>query len=164
MTIENENRPCLKLTRFCGEEFYPINKATWKIYEDKNGNMNELWLEVRADFGIVLHEDTKYLKAKPHWELTIRAENLNIDDLATDFRAEIPCGYDEDSDDSLANFYYCEHEPSDNNVIEILATEENRLLIRVTGETTDVNFYDGSKPKNKIFVETWFDVVKKPNA
>jgi len=160
----NENRPCLKLTRFCGEEFYPIIKATWQIYKDEDENMNELWLEVKADFGIILHEDTQYLKAKPSWELTFRAENLNVNDLTTGFRAEIPCGYNEDLDDSLSNFYYCEHKSSDNNIIEILGTEENRLLIRVTGEITDVNYYDGSKPKNKIFLETWFDEFKTPNA
>jgi hypothetical protein len=125
--------------------------------------MNELWLEIDTDFGIVLHEDTESLDAKPHWELTFRAENLNVNDLTANFRAEIPEGYDEDLGESLTNFYYCEHEPSDNNIIEVLATEESRLLIRVTGEITDVNYYDGSKPKNKIFVEAWFDKFKKPN-
>jgi hypothetical protein len=33
----------------------------------------------------------------------------------------------------------------------------NRLLFRLTGEVEDVNYYDGSKPKNKIFVQTWFE-------
>lgn len=163
MTTENQEKPCLKLTRFCGDEFYPINKATWHLYKDEEDNINELWLEIYADSGIVLHEDTEYLGAKPHWELTYRAENLNINDLTTGFKVEVPYGYDEELNDSLTNFYYCEHEPSDNNIIEILATEESRLLIRVTAEITDVNYYDGSKPRNKIFVEAWFDKFKKPN-
>ena len=156
-TKEIENRPCLKLTRFCGDEFYPVNKATWHIYENEDDNINELWLDVEADYGIILSEDTKALNAEPHWELTYRHENLNTNDLVTGFRAVIPDGYDNDIDDTVTNFYYCEHEASDNNVIEILATEGNRLLIRLTGEVTDVNYYDGSKPKNKIFIETWFD-------
>jgi len=119
--------------------------------------MNELWLEIEADCGIILSEDTKSLGAEPSWELTYRHENLAINDLIMGFRAEIPNGYDDEIDDSVTNFYYCEHEPSDSNVIEILVTEGNRLLIRVIGEITDVNYYDGSKPKNKVFVETWFD-------
>ncbi len=156
-TEETKGRPCLKLTRFCGEELYPINKATWKLFKDEEENMHELWLEIEADYGIILSEDTKSLNAEPSWELTYRRENLVANDLTVGFRAEIPNGYDDNIDDTVTNFYYCEHEPSDNNVIEILATEGNRLLIRVVGEITDVNYYDGSKPKNKIFVKTWFD-------
>jgi len=158
--MENKNIPCLKLTRFCGEEFYPIKKAIWQIFEDVESNINELWLNIETDFGTVLHEDTKELEAQPHWELLFRAENLNVNDLTTGFRAEIPCGYSEDFfNGSLASFYYCEHEPSDNNVIEILATEGTRLLIRIMGEITDVNYYDGSKPKNKILIEAWFEML-----
>jgi hypothetical protein len=156
-TDENKEQPLLKLIRFCGEELYPINKATWHIYKNEEDNINELWLDIEAGIGIVLHEDTEYAKAKPHWELTYKAKNLDENNLQVGFKAEIPNGYDDEEDDTVTNFYYYEHEPTDNNTIEILAVENNRLLIRVIGETMDVNYYDGSKPLNKLSVETWFE-------
>lgn len=56
----------------------------------------------------------------------------------------------------MTNFYYCEHENTESNMIEVLAADEERLLLRLTGETIDVNFYDGSKLRTKLSVETWF--------
>jgi hypothetical protein len=156
-TDTNKEQSLLKLLRFCGEELYPINKATWHIYKNEEDNINELWLDIEVGVGIALHEDTEYIKAKPHWELTYKDENLDENNLQVGFKAEIPSGYDEEVDDNVTNFYYCEHEPTDNNTIEILAVDKNKLLIRVTGECTDVNFYDGSKPNNRLFVETWFE-------
>ena len=146
--------PILKLLRFCGEELYPITKATWQLYKD---DVNELWLEIYAGPGITLSEDTKSLSGQPSWELTYKADNLDVSSLKAGFRAEIPSGYDESIEDYITNFYYCEHEPTNNNIIEIIAVEGDRLLIRLTGETLDVNYYDGSKPATKLFLETWFE-------
>lgn len=155
---EEEQQDILKLTRFCGEELYPVSEATWHIYEDDSGEPNELWLEIRLGKGTQLHEDTELLAAKPHWELTYRKNGLEADLLQNGFVAEILQSYNEQADDYDTNFYYCEHEGTDDNRIEVLdRDEQNRLLIRVTGETQDVNFYDGSKPKNKLIVETWFE-------
>jgi hypothetical protein len=33
----------------------------------------------------------------------------------------------------------------------------NRVRLRLTGETIDVNYYDGSKPATKLSVDVWFD-------
>ena len=40
--------------------------------------------------------------------------------------------------------------------VEVLEVDRNRLLLRVTGKTMDVNFYDGSKPMNELEVVAWF--------
>lgn len=68
----------------------------------------------------------------------------------------VPKGYDETLGGYVTNFYYCSHEGSDSNQVEILAVEDDRLLIRLRGETMDVNYYDGSKPATVISAETWF--------
>ena len=156
MTQEKQ-KTNLKLTRFCGEELYPIETATWHFHKNEDDEINELWLEIETDFGIQLSDDTKELGGTPHWELTLRIKNLTLSDLTVGFKADIKDGYSDELDDTVTNFYYCEHEQSDNNEIEILDKKGNKILFRITGEVTDVNYYDGSKPKNKIYVETWFD-------
>jgi hypothetical protein len=150
-----ESQSELKLSRFCGEELYPITAATWEVFEDDDEPC-ELWLEIEAGRGTQLHDDTNDLDAEPHWELTFVSDSLRPDSLVAGFTAEIPLGEEGEGDDSTALLYYCEHEPTDKNSIEVLAVDGDRLLLRVTGETMDVNFYDGSKPNTKLFVETWF--------
>jgi hypothetical protein len=151
----NEQTNLLKLVRFCGDEYFPIIKATWFI--NKCDEFDELWFEIEAMEGTVLCEDTKQLNGKPNWQLTCVIKKLDRNDLKTGFMVEIPNGYDEKIDDTITNFYYCEHQQTDNNLIEILETDGEKLYARITGETMDVNYYDGSKPNNKIIVETWFE-------
>jgi hypothetical protein len=151
----NEQTNSLKLVRFCGEEYFPISKATWFV--NKGNEFDELWLEIETLAGTVLSEDTKKLNARPNWQLTYITKRMDNSDLIIGFKAEIPNGYDEEIDDTITNFYYCEHQQTDNNLIEILKKDGERLYIRITGETMDVNYYDGSKPNNKIIVETWFE-------
>ncbi len=55
------------------------------------------------------------------------------------------------------SFYYLEHQPARNNRMEILARDGNRLKIRVSGSTEDVNYYDGSKPENRLQLTAWFE-------
>ena len=147
----------LKLTRFCGEELYPIVSASWNIYFDEDLGMNNLCLYISAGKGTNLHEDTKDLAAEPNWELNIISKDLDKANLKEGFRIEIPDGYENDLNGYITNLYYCEHEQTDDNIIEILAVDGSKLYIRVSGETTDVNYYDGSKPLNKLFAETWFE-------
>ncbi len=151
-----DERNNLKLTRFCGEELYPIKTATWHFYENKDEKTNEIWLKIETDLGIQLSDDTKELAATPDWELTIRAKNLSLNDLKIGLRAAIKQGYDDDLEESLTNFYYCEHEQTDNNKIEILDKKGTKILFKIIGEVPDINYYDGSKPKNTIYVEAWF--------
>lgn len=156
MAKEKNDQHYLRLIRFCGEELYPIESATWQ-YQEGDEDGNELWLEINAGPGTQLSDDTKSLNGQPHWELTVRAEKLDLAALKSGFKAEILFGYDEKRGESLTNFYYCEHDPSDNNQLEILEKKGNRILFRISGEVEDVNYYDGSKPMNKILVEAWFE-------
>lgn len=149
-------QPLLKLNRFCGQELHPVTKAIWNIYYDEDLNMQNLCIYLDADYGTVLNEDTKDLAAHPNWELNYLAKDMTKESLCSGFKFIIPEGYNEDNGGWITNFYYCEHEGTDNNTIEILDRKEGKLLIRLTGETIDVNYYDGSKPNTKLFVETWF--------
>jgi len=145
----------LILNRFCGHETYPIRKATWNLDREEGGMMN-LCLCVEAGSGTLLHKDTKELDAEPMWEVNFIKRGLTRSDLVPGARFSVPNGYDGTLDENVTNFYYCEHEGSDKNVIEVLKVDGDRFLVRLTGETTDVNYYDGSKPSTKLCVETWF--------
>ncbi len=148
--------PELILDRFCGRETYPIKSATWNLYTDDELQMSTLCLSVEAGPGTILHEDTKSLNAEPSWEVNVVEMNLPLSALAAGAVFHVPEGYDEARGGHVTNFYYCEHEGSDENIVEILAIDGERLLVRLQGETVDVNFYDGSKPATKLSVETWF--------
>ena len=152
--------PTLFLDRFCGREEYPVEAATWCLYRDDgfdDEEVSNLCLCVRASAGTKLHEDTETLGARPRWEVNLVQAHLERDDLAPGAVFEIPEGYDESRDGHLTNFYYCEHEGSERNRIEVLAADDDRLRIRLTGGTVDVNFGDGSKPATSLSVECWFE-------
>jgi hypothetical protein len=73
-----ESQSELKLSRFCGDELYPITTATWEVFEDGDEPC-ELWLEIEAGRGTQLHDDTSELDAEPHWELTFVSDSLRPD-------------------------------------------------------------------------------------
>ena len=155
--IETDVRPLLKLKRFCGDEIFPITKATWYFSVDDDLG-NELWLKINADYGsffyrefVAGYDPESYIL--PKWELNYFEDNLQESHLQAGFRGEIPLGL---GDWEFTNFYYYEHAPTDKNIIEILERKGDYLLIRITGEVEDVAFYDGSKPKTKLSVITWF--------
>jgi len=153
--LETSNQELI-LDRFCGREVHPITSATWNLYRDDELERMTLCIHIEAGPGSTLHEDTKELDAEPWWELNVVEADLSDASLTAGSKWTLPDGYDESRGGNLTNFYYCEHESSDDNQIEILAVDGDRLLIRLTGETIDVNFYDGSKDPTKLLVETWF--------
>lgn len=147
----------MALKRFSGNEFYPIAKAEWNLYHSPENETSVLWIKIAADFAVSQQEDTLPLNAQPTWEIALIENNLIKTDLIPGFRREIPAGYVDTKDAiRLANFYYCSHEDSNDNVIEINAADGDTLKIRLSGTTSDVNFYDDSKSSTSITVETWF--------
>lgn len=146
-------QPLLVLQRFCGRETYPIVSATWNIFHDEGLDMRTLCIQLRAGAGIELQEDTRVLRAEPSWELNYVSNELNESSVKSGAKFSVPQGYDEALGGYVTNFYYCSHEATDDNLIEILAVEGSTLLVRLTGRTTDVNFYDGSRPPTRLSVE-----------
>ncbi len=144
----------LILKRFCGEERYPILNAEWYIMEGDGtwDDPDTLCLEMEFGEGDELHEDTAELQAEPSWEISFPALQLKVEDLQEGLVLEMA----NEEEEEEANFYYSEHQPTYDNRVEVLEVDGDRLLLRVTALTEDVNFYDGTKPKNEIDVTAWF--------
>ena len=122
----------LYLTRFCGMERYPVETATWNIIE---GDGTE-------DAPDILCLEINFYSLK-----------IPADSLEPGFCLEQP-NQEEDVD---GNLYYMEHQPTMDNKMEVIEVDGKRLKIRLTGLTEDVNYYDGSKPKNTMELVAWFD-------
>lgn len=145
------------ITRFSGREVYRIASARWNLVEEPDHGWWNLWIEVRCEQAIQQAEDTAELGAHLDWELNLVEKHIDEAELAPGFRAAIPAGFDESRDGWITNFYYCEHQGTDDNTIAVLAREGDRLRLRITGRVVDLNYYDGSKPKAELLVEAWFD-------
>ena len=62
----------------------------------------------------------------------------------------VPAGYDEAQDENVTNLYYCEHDGTDDNVIDILEVGDGTVRARITGTAVDANYDDGSKPRMRV--------------
>jgi len=151
---DTSNSNELLMKRFNGDEKYKIKTATWNLYKD-NGLMNLCFL-VESEEAIAQSEDTASFFQLLNWELNLVGKTIEENHLKGGFAAKIPEAYNEELDGWLTNFYFAEHEGSENNCIEILDRRYDELLIRITGEINDVNYYDGSKPRSKVVVQAWF--------
>ncbi len=151
-----ENR-ILVLERFNGFEIYPIKLAEWNLYKDEEIGMMNLWIFLSARQAIVQQEDTEDLNAEPHWEINLVEPNLAESSIKPGFTATISESYNESRSGWITNFYYCEHEGTDKNMIEVVAVDGDRVQFRLSGETVDVNYYDGSKPITKLLTDIWFE-------
>jgi len=143
----------LILERFCGREIHPITRATWNLYRDEQLACPTLCIQVDAGEGTTLSEDTASLGARPTWEINVVSSTLSA--LRAGLQLAVPLGYNEEQGGYVTNLYYCSHEQTDNNTIEIIAIEGSRLRVRMTGDTIDVNYYDGSKPATHLVAEVW---------
>lgn len=143
----------LILDRFCGREIYPINRATWNLYRDRQLDRPTLCVQVCAGAGTTLHEDTASLDAEPIWEINVVSASLSA--LRAGLELQVPLGFDERQGGYITNLYYCSHEQTDNNTVEILEIEGSRVRVRLTGDTLDVCYYDGSKPATRLSADVW---------
>jgi hypothetical protein len=155
--VSSPEHPVLILERFNGIEIYPIELAEWNLYRDKDSGMMNLWISLAAGRATEQQEDTVDLYAQPNWELNLVEPELSEDAIEPGFIATIPEAYDESRNGWITCFYYCSHEGTDRNTIEMMEINGDRVRWRLTGETIDVNYYDGSKPATKLSVDTWFD-------
>lgn len=146
----------MTLHRFNGDEIYHVESATIEHYKDEDG---QFAVTFRADAGAVPIQtlpDTASLRSQPFAEVTLHIPKLPALAFWAGCTFTVPKGYDERSREPLTDFYYCEHETMDENEITIMERDGLRVRARITGMTTDVNFYDGSKPRTKVVVEADF--------
>lgn len=145
----------LYMERFCGMEEYPLKDSTWYIIKGDRTDCDpdRLYLEMNFEKGRVMHEDTQFLDEEPFWELIFYSAQMPEIIL----QAGLCMEQLNERHDVDANLYYGEHQPTLDNKMEILAVDGDRLKIRLTGITEDVNYYDGSKPKSTLQIIAWFD-------
>ena len=137
----------LTLKRFCGDELYPLVNSKWYLIG------KTLWIDLSFDKGEQLHEDTEFLDQEPTWEISFKVDNEE--------NLQKGCILKNDNvDDEDAIFYYCEHYPTYNNILEILDRNDDQLLIKLSGECCDVNYYDGSKGNDILEMTAWIDKRK----
>ena len=137
----------LIIKRFCGEEVYPLESAAWSIW-----NSAVLCVEMWFEEGKNLHDDTKALAQAPGWELYFNIPPMDEEDVKPGMVLE-----EKDNRTDETHFYYCEHLPTRNNRIEVLGRDGDRLLLKITGECCDINFYDGSRGNDILEITAWID-------
>jgi hypothetical protein len=146
----------ITLHRFNGDEIYSVESATIQHYKDEDGLFT---VTFRAEAGAVPIQtlpDTASLRSQPFAEVTLHISKLPALAFQAGSAFTVPKGFDEQSQEHLTNFYYCEHETMDENEITIMERDGLRVRARITGMTTDVNYYDGSKPRTTVVVEADF--------
>jgi len=151
--VKNE---ILTMKRFCIDEQYEICNPVWNHYYDREEKAYNFWLRIESDKAITQSEDTAYIFQALNWEINVVEKSLREEDIRTGFKYFIPDGYDETRGGWITNFYFCEHMGTDKNHIEIIDTDGDSLLVRLSGEIPDVNFYDDSKANTKLLLEAWF--------
>ena len=146
----------MTLHRFNGEEAYPVASATIEQHKDGDGRYAVTFRAEAHGAPLRTLPDTESLRAEPFAEVTLHLPKPPALVLTPGRTFSLPKGYDEASGEYHTNFYYCEHEPMDNNEVAVLERDGLRVRVRLTGTTLDVNFYDGSKPDTKVVVEADF--------
>ena len=133
----------LVLKRFCGEEYYLVDSSSYSIKD------NKLLITVNFREGTNLHEDTKELMEEPSLSLSF--------DLSNSLEKGIVLNNPDNND---TYFYYCEYIDLSNIRLEILDIKNNQILIKLSAECTDINYYDGSKGNDSLTLTAWIDGEK----
>ena len=144
----------LTLNRFNGQEQFLISEASILHYEDDGKFLLSFEIATKGE-AIKTLPDTKELRAQPNAEFNVQVNDFYWDNLVGKQFA-IPKGYDEETGDYLSLFYYCEHEATDDNLIEVVERSGDKFHVIITATCIDVNYYDDSKPRTKIEIDAWF--------
>ncbi len=145
------------LHRFCGDEEFIIRTANILAIREPDGI--SLWFEAETEGECVKSlEDTATLRAWPKAEVCVNLKTFDPDKIVGQ-SFEVPA-WNAETDDRLGMIYYVEHEVLRDNTVQILGREGNVFWARWSGYTTDVNYYDGSKPDTRIEIEAKFTFKK----
>jgi hypothetical protein len=149
----------MMLHRFNGEEIYEIEEATISSHKVSNGIVAVTFLAKAGKVPLKTLPDTISLRAQPFAEVILHMSPGQLAALGNGQKFLLPKGYDEETSEYLTNFYYCEHEPMDDNEVVILERSGAQVSAQVSGSVVDVNFYDGSKPRTKVVVNAMFTLA-----
>lgn len=141
------------LHRFNGDERFKLATATMQAWPVETGV--QLNFEVQTEEEpVATLPDMAELGAHPSAECSVTIPGASIGELLGR-RFLVPKGVDEDWD-WVGRLYYYEHDDLDENVVEIVAQEGSVFHVRWTASATDVNYYDGSKPRTRVEIDGWF--------
>jgi hypothetical protein len=142
------------LHRFNGDEVYAIKSATLEAFPQDRTIELFLYVNTKAK-PLQTLPDTAELHQHPNAEVYISLKRLAVSRLVGR-RFVVPTSWSEEKEDHVSCIYYCEHADLNKNVVRIVEQQGNKFLIHWTGTTTDVNYYDGSKPETKVEIKAWF--------
>ncbi len=152
----------LYLNRYCGEEVFPVEAAFWRVEFDALFQRDHLHLSLFMGQleSSQIGENSDNCIIRPHWELYFPLFDIHIEDLKPGVELELPYGYVDFAEDFYALFTYYEKVPSFKNKMWITKVKNDKLLIKISATTDDVEFYDGSRPVAQIHTEVWFSPIK----
>jgi len=142
------------LRRFNGDEIYLVKRATMGAFKEDESIDLFLYVDTKVK-PIQALPDTAELKQHPNAEVYITLKKLDASKLVGR-RFSVPVAYSEEKEDHVACIYYCEHQDLNENVVRILEQDGSKFLVHWTGNTTDVNYYDESRPRTKVEIKAWF--------
>lgn len=147
------------LRRFNGDEKFELGEASIQI--EKVGKKFKITLTANTN-GIVIQSlpDTRDLPAQPGAQITISTKIPDPENLVGE-KLSLPSSFDKRTEEYASTIYYLEHEPLEANEIEITAKKKHKYFIKWTGSTTDVSYYDGSKPDTQVVIKGWFEIEKQ---
>jgi hypothetical protein len=136
------------LLRFCGYEEYALSTAEMLAFSEDEGV--RLWFDADTE-GECLKSlpDTASLRAHPQVSIRVDLNNLVPDKLVG--RRFRPTQYDENGDPP-GTILYAETDELCKCTVEVLARNGHFFEVRLSGVTTDVCYYDGSKPETRVEV------------
>lgn len=149
----------MTLHRFNGDEIYSVQLATIKEHKSDSGLFAITFRAETAWPPIKMLPDTECMRAKPTAEITIHVADPAPLILKAGATFSLPKGYAESTRKHHADFYYGEHEPMDENEIEVLERKGLEIQISIVGTVPDVDRCDGSKPRTKITIVADFTLV-----
>ena len=147
----------LTIKRFNGDEIWNLTEGSFSITESPEGPLLNFWVKSNGELLSEPLEDS-HTTGAPSIELQSPLNELkdkkSLVGLDVIFNLE-----DAPDDDDLifANFYYYSHETPLSNKVSIIEEKNNLYHIISISSTVDVNYYDGSKPQNEIFIDCWIE-------
>ncbi|MEN1985617.1 hypothetical protein [Paenibacillus hubeiensis] len=145
----------LTLKRFNGiEQFRLVNSNVFAVRNDDGTIM--LWFETETDPAAIMSvEDTAELSMNPDAEITLILEHLALKEFKA-MSYELINGYNPKTRSLDARLYYFEHEAVNENTVELEYRDKGVFYLKWAGRTTDISYYDGSKPDTILEVEGEF--------
>ncbi|WP_245699684.1 hypothetical protein [Paenibacillus glacialis] len=145
----------MTLKRFNGTERFKLLESRAYVVR-RNDETIMMWFETETDPQAIMSvEDTAKFAMNPNAEVTIYLDKLVLKEFGTRL-FELSQGYNEENKDLDARLYYFEHQDVDENLMKLEYRGNGVFFLQWSGTTTDISYYDDSKPKTNLEIEGEF--------